>query len=108
MTINSPLPQAVSSPVTRHAIFLVATLSPDPAQLATVRGWCADISGVIRSVGKRAPAGNLSCVCGFGSMAWDRLFGNYDRLLDFSRAVTGSLFFAPSATLLEELADRNT
>lgn len=27
--------------------------------------------------------------------------GNYDRLLDFSRAVTGSLFFAPSATFLE-------
>jgi porphyrinogen peroxidase len=31
--------------------------------------------------------------------------GNYDRLLDFSRAVTGSLFFAPSATFLENLAD---
>jgi porphyrinogen peroxidase len=28
--------------------------------------------------------------------------GNYDRLLDFSRAVTGSLFFAPSATFLED------
>src|SRR5262249_31968528 len=27
--------------------------------------------------------------------------GNYDRLLDFSRAVTGSLFFVPSATYLE-------
>ena len=27
--------------------------------------------------------------------------GNYDRLLDFSRAVTGSLFFAPSMTFLE-------
>ena len=27
--------------------------------------------------------------------------GNYDRLLDFSRAVTGTLFFVPSATLLE-------
>jgi len=26
--------------------------------------------------------------------------GNYDRLLDFSRAVTGGLFFAPSATFL--------
>ena len=24
--------------------------------------------------------------------------GNYDRLLDFSRAVTGGLFFVPSAT----------
>jgi putative iron-dependent peroxidase len=31
--------------------------------------------------------------------------GNYDRLLDFSRAVTGSLFFAPSATFLEHLGD---
>ncbi|MGA7823042.1 MAG: Dyp-type peroxidase [Steroidobacteraceae bacterium] len=30
--------------------------------------------------------------------------GNYDRLLDFSRAVTGSLLFAPSATFLESLA----
>ena len=27
--------------------------------------------------------------------------GNYDRLLDFSRAVTGNLFFAPSLTFLE-------
>jgi putative iron-dependent peroxidase len=26
--------------------------------------------------------------------------GNYDRLLDFSRPVTGSLFFVPSATFL--------
>lgn len=31
--------------------------------------------------------------------------GNYDRLLDFSQAVTGSLFFAPSATFLENLGD---
>ena len=31
--------------------------------------------------------------------------GNYDRLLDFSRAATGSLFFAPSATFLESLSD---
>ena len=31
--------------------------------------------------------------------------GNYDRLLDFSRAVSGSLFFAPSATFLDSLTD---
>jgi putative iron-dependent peroxidase len=31
--------------------------------------------------------------------------GNYDRLLDFSRAVTGNLFFVPSATFLEGVAD---
>jgi putative iron-dependent peroxidase len=29
--------------------------------------------------------------------------GNYDRLLDFSRAVTGSLFFVPSLDLLESI-----
>jgi porphyrinogen peroxidase len=31
--------------------------------------------------------------------------GNYDRLLDFSRAVTGSLFFVPSATFLEAVSE---
>ena len=31
--------------------------------------------------------------------------GNYDRILDFSRAVTGSLFFVPSATFLETSQD---
>jgi putative iron-dependent peroxidase len=31
--------------------------------------------------------------------------GNYDRLLDFSRAVTGSLFFAPSVTFLEAIGE---
>jgi putative iron-dependent peroxidase len=31
--------------------------------------------------------------------------GNYDRLLDFSRAVTGTLFFVPSATFLEAVND---
>jgi porphyrinogen peroxidase len=31
--------------------------------------------------------------------------GNYDRILDFSRAVTGSLFFVPSATFLDAVGD---
>ncbi len=31
--------------------------------------------------------------------------GNYDRLLDFSRAVTGNLFFVPSAAFLENAAE---
>ncbi len=30
--------------------------------------------------------------------------GNYDRLLDFSRAVTGCLFFVPSATFLDDVS----
>jgi putative iron-dependent peroxidase len=31
--------------------------------------------------------------------------GNYDRLLDFSRAVTGNLFFVPSATFLDNVSE---
>jgi putative iron-dependent peroxidase len=30
--------------------------------------------------------------------------GNYDRLLDFSNPVTGSLFFAPSSTFLDNIS----
>jgi putative iron-dependent peroxidase len=31
--------------------------------------------------------------------------GNYDRILDFSRAITGNLFFAPSVTFLEGVGE---
>jgi putative iron-dependent peroxidase len=34
--------------------------------------------------------------------------GNYDRLLDFSRAVTGNLFFVPTATFLENIAEERS
>jgi porphyrinogen peroxidase len=33
--------------------------------------------------------------------------GNYDRILDFSRAVTGNIFFVPTATFLDDVADDN-
>ena len=71
----APEPQSVSTSVTRSAIFLVATVNDDAASHATVRAWCADVAGLVRSVRTRVPTGNLSCVCGFGSNAWDRLFG---------------------------------
>ena len=32
--------------------------------------------------------------------------GNYDRILDFSQALTGSLFFVPTADLLDRLHPR--
>jgi len=75
MPEQSPEPQAVVAPVTRSTIFIVATLAADDDGLDTVRAWCADVAALVRSVGKRVPDGNLSCVCGFGSAAWDRLFG---------------------------------
>lgn len=68
-------PQTVCVPITRYAIFMVATVSPGSASAETVRGWCSDVAALTRSVGKRVPDGALSCVCGFSSAAWDNLFG---------------------------------
>jgi len=34
--------------------------------------------------------------------------GNYDRLLDFSRAVTGNLFFVPTATFLDDITEQGS
>ncbi|MDR3398140.1 MAG: Dyp-type peroxidase [Pandoraea sp.] len=73
---SPPEPQPVSGTVTRSAIFLVATVRDDEAAHASVRGWCADAAAYVRSVGKRVPSGNLSCVVGFSDNAWDRLFGD--------------------------------
>jgi len=75
MANDSPLAQAVDSPITRSAIFLVATLAPGKEHGAAVRALCADVAALVRSVGKRVPSGNLSCVVGFGAAAWDTLFG---------------------------------
>src|SRR5277367_5383316 len=68
-------PQAVVVPLTRAAIFLVATINPGSESLTTVRSLCGDLSALVRSVGFREPQGNLSCIMGIGSDAWDRLFG---------------------------------
>jgi len=73
--MSTPAPQNVASPVTRSAIFIVATLNPGAEHASTVRAWCGEIAALVRAVGKREPAGDLSCVCGFGSDAWDALFG---------------------------------
>src|SRR5450755_2551321 len=72
-------PRAVAQPVaaslTRAAIFLVATVKPGLENRATVRSLCGDLSALLRAVDFRDLEGGLSCVVGFGSDAWDRLFG---------------------------------
>jgi porphyrinogen peroxidase len=70
------LPQTVVGPLTRTAIFLVVSLRPDADAIAPLRSFCADLSGLIRAVEFRDVAGGLTCVTGFGSDAWDKLFGS--------------------------------
>jgi putative iron-dependent peroxidase len=70
------LPQTVVGPLTRSAIFLVVCIRPQPDAYALVRSFCADLSGLIRAVEFRDVEGGLTCVIGFGSDAWDKLFGS--------------------------------
>ena len=68
-------PQPVVAPLTRAAIFLVVTVNPGDDHRETVRGLCEDFPALVRAVAFRDLEGYLSCVIGFGSSAWDRLFG---------------------------------
>lgn len=73
--IPSVTPQAVTAKLSGAAIFLVVTLDPGQDADRAVRGLCADMAALQRSVGFRRPGRHLSCVMGIGSEAWDRLFG---------------------------------
>jgi len=68
--------QPVSLPLTRAAIFLVLAVQPSDESRAAVLSLCADLSGLLRAVGFRDLDSALSCIMGFGSGAWDRLFGS--------------------------------
>jgi putative iron-dependent peroxidase len=70
---DSAEPQAVLSPLTEAALFLVLTI--DEGHEEDLRDLLADVSGLVRSVGFRSPPGGLVCVVGLGSRLWDRLFG---------------------------------
>jgi porphyrinogen peroxidase len=75
MTKSNVMPQPVTAALTRSAIFLVLSFNPGPENRALVRSLCGDLAALVRSVRQRDPEGELSCVVGFGSEAWDDLFG---------------------------------
>src|SRR5260370_21945267 len=70
-----PVSQPVVQDLTRAAIFLVVTINPGTTNSAAVRSLCSDLAALVRAVGFRDIEGNLSCVMGIGSDAWDGLFG---------------------------------
>ncbi len=71
---ESPVPQAVTAVLTPAAIFLVVTVKPGFDNCASVRAVCSDLATLVRAVGFRDSDAALSCIVGFGSEAWDRLF----------------------------------
>lgn len=65
-------PQAVLTPLTASAIFLVLEIGRGGE--TAVRDLLADLSGLERTVGFRIPTAGLALVAGIGAEAWDRLF----------------------------------
>jgi putative iron-dependent peroxidase len=88
-------PQAVLTPLTEAAIFL--TLTIDRGAEDGVRDVLADVGGLRRSVGFRAPEAGLTCIVGVGSAVWDRLFGApRPAALHPFREVRGAIHRAPA------------
>ena len=73
--MTSIVTQPVAARLTHAAIFLVVTLQPDARGGEAVRALCGDMASLLRAIGFRNPDRRLSCVMGFGSDAWDKLFG---------------------------------
>ena len=69
------VPQPVTSPLSRAAIFLVLTIDWDPDNRASVLSFCAGFSALVRAIEFRDVEAGFCCVMGIGSEAWDRLFG---------------------------------
>ena len=55
--------------------FWCVCIRQDEDAYARLRGFCAGLSGLIRAVEFRDVEAGLTCVAGFGSDAWDKLFG---------------------------------
>ena len=55
------------------AVFLTLCVGPGEAEAARARDVCAMVPTLVRSVGRRDPAAELSCVVALGADAWERL-----------------------------------
>src|SRR5580700_5112368 len=68
------VPQPVTTPLTRAAIFLVLTINSGPKDVSKVCALFGDLPALLRAVGFRSLGETLSCVMSIGSNAWDKLF----------------------------------
>ena len=85
------LAQAVAAPLTRAAIFLVATLNPGSENRATLRSFCGDLAALVRAVEFRDLEGGLSVRRG----VWVRRMGSPLRAAATGGTASRSARFAP-------------
>ncbi|KAM5522221.1 dyp-type peroxidase family [Fusarium oxysporum f. sp. phaseoli] len=66
-------PQAVESPLSQSATFLVLSATDNPDADKTIRSTLSSIADITKNISIRHQTANLSCTVGIGSSAWDRL-----------------------------------
>src|SRR5271168_2552466 len=89
--------QSVDAPLSRAAIFLVATVTAEQAALAKVASVLGGLDDLIKTVGFRDLSGRLSCIAGLGRELWDRLRpDSRPRELRAFAPIEGTVHAAPS------------
>ena len=71
-----PEGQPVAGTTGAAALFIVLGIAAGDEASATVRAWCGEVGGLARSMRVRFHDSDVRCVVGFGSAAWDRVFGS--------------------------------
>lgn len=71
--------QPITLPLTNAAIFLVLSVKDEEASYRAVRQICTNVGDLVKAVGFRNFAEDLSCIMGIGSEVWDKLFPQLSR-----------------------------
>lgn len=70
--------QPVTAPLTRHATFLVLTVT-SPSAIPTIRSTLASISSRAKNIYSRDSDAKFTCIVGIGASVWDSIFDNLAR-----------------------------
>lgn len=77
-SIQAASTQSVTGPLTRHATFLVLTVT-SPSAIPSIRSTLASVSSLSKNVSFRDADAKFTCTVGIGASIWDSLTNNLPR-----------------------------
>lgn len=98
MSIIQTTPPDVMLPPGDTAILIILRLLDTESTIDQVKDVCGSLAAFVRSLRKRQPEGQISCVMGFGASAWGKLFPEqpYPKELKPFEEIRGAKHTAPS------------
>lgn len=95
---NAQTTPDVALPPGDSAILMILRLLDKSSATEQVQEVCGSLGALVRSLRKRFPEGQTSCVMGFGAQAWGKLFPEqpYPKELKPFEAIKGAKHTAPS------------